>query len=278
MGERNSHEIHVLLTNGTKVHFTRREIQSFLLTPRVLAFQLIVLLLLAVVNPTLFPALPDYTSRIFYWGLCIVIYLLLAPLWVEIIYSAWSRLSSKPLPHILSSVPFLLLLTGFTHYLEHLLSGFLPPVHGPLTWIVIAQNLVIGHAFELIGAVLLYPYLRAAHDPVEQMDATSEPRFVVFNGQSIPLWSIKTVKSAEHHLIVTTEHKTAEYRAKLKDFLGQIDTHHGIQTHRSYWVAADEALELHGLAVRTKSGESVPVARGRLPMVREWFRNQEKPH
>lgn len=279
MDKRASGEIHVLLTNGKKIHFTRREIQSFLLRPRVLAFQIIVLLLLAVANPTLFPAVPDYSSRVFYWGLCIAIYLLLAPVWVDGFYTIWSKISEKPMPHLLSSAPFLLLLTCFAYFLENQFNAFLPPVHGTMSWLVVLQNIVIGHTIELIGAVWLYPTLRTAFDPgADKSEAKASPKFVVFNGQSIPLWSIKTVKSAEHYLIVSTELKTVEYRGKFKDFLGQIGEEHGIQTHRSHWVSTDEALELHGLHVKTKSGVNIPVARGRLPIVKGWFHTQEKPH
>ncbi|GGE36379.1 hypothetical protein GCM10011517_00170 [Actibacterium pelagium] len=141
------------------------------------------------------------------------------------------------------------------------------------------KNVIFAHAIEMTALVWLFPLQRSELEAtVEEKADTQTNRFIILNGKSIPLEIIRSVKSAEHYLVVTTHARTSEYRARMKDFLGQVTHEDGIQIHRSFWVAKEEALELAGAVVHTQSGEALPVSRGRHPEVKEWFGDNRKPH
>ena len=54
----------------------------------------------------------------------------------------------------------------------------------------------------------------------------------------MPLDRIVSVEAREHHLHVTLDDDSFVQRARLRDVLAQAGAASGIQTHRSWWVAA----------------------------------------
>ncbi|APZ54289.1 DNA-binding protein, LytTr [Salipiger abyssi] len=64
-------------------------------------------------------------------------------------------------------------------------------------------------------------------------------------------------------------------RARLSDIVAQTRPDDGIQPHRSWWVARGTVAGLDRESgkpvLRLTDGDAVPVARGRLPEVRDWI-------
>lgn len=282
-----SHEIRVLLTNGSVVQFTTHELHGLTRSRRTYFFTGIILIFIALSNPVLFPVLPDHAPRVFYWGVGLGVYLLVVWRWAGFAYNYWQRLFKVVPPLFLLSLPLHCGITFTMAILAEILAPIVPtrsPV-GPWTYL---QNTVIGHCAETIALIWLLPLYRrdieanASEEEaeLEEEGATTVPpaEFVVLNGKSVPLRAIQSVRSAEHYLVVKTVDMTSEYRARMKDFLEQVDELAGIQTHRSFWVSRNEAMELSGAVVKTRSGEDIPVSRGRQPAVREWFHQNGKAH
>ena len=270
-----SREIRVLLTNGKVVNFTYRELQTLLRDRNLLIVLLVVLALLAASNPTLFPSLPIYSSRIFYWGVCIILYLLLLPVWVRAVYGMYERVFPRGVPLLLSTAPLVFSLTCFGASLPHLLGEWLPERGDAISWLTYLKNWLIAHVMETIGLVRVLPAVRARN----LRSKLPEPGgFVVLNSRSLPLDSIRSVQSKGHYLIVTTHVGKVVARARMMDFLNQTSASVGIRTHRSHWVARDQVVGLSGSIIKTRNGSDIPVARGRLPDVREWCRAHNLPH
>lgn len=290
-----------MLSNGKVVQFTLHEMRGLIYGRRVLALMTFFLVVIASSSPTLFPTLPIFTSRAFYWGISMILYLLFLPLWAPFILGIWERAFGTPMPLILASSPLVVALTAFSATLHVIFGDFLPNRGHSITVVTFLMNCLIAHLIETMALAWLLPLYRAEQSrqdralprgdirhpadppaaPQPEMAPAApppEPQFVVLAGRSMPLKLIQRVQSAEHYLILTTAQKTTEVRARMKDFLEQVTDDDGIQTHRGFWVSADEAVELDGGTVRTKSGASVPVSRGRMPVVRDWFQQQGKPH
>jgi hypothetical protein len=267
-----SHEIRVLLTNGKVVNFTYRELQTLLRDGKLLTLLLIALVMLAASNPTFFPTLPVYSSRIFYWGVCIILYLLLLPVWVRTVYVMYERIFPRGVPLLLSTAPLVFALTWFGASLPDLLGEWLPERGDAITWLTYIKNWMIAHVMETVGLLRVLPAVRS-----RQADEDPEG-FVVLGGRSMPLETLKSVQSAGHYLIVSTSIGRFESRTRMSDFLNQVGEDAGIQTHRSHWVARGEVLGVSGTVVKTRSGTDIPIARGRLSTVRAWCRIHNLPH
>ncbi|AUH65817.1 hypothetical protein CX676_17995 [Paracoccus zhejiangensis] len=287
MSQNDSLKLHVVLVNGGIVHFTSRELRKLIYSRRVLILLAGFLLAIGTSDPTLFPSLPEYQSRLFYWTVSVALYLLLLPFWVDALIRFWPKISTGPLPMIGATVPLVIALTAFASAMPVIFGDLVPARGHSINWITIIKNCFIAQVIETIALVWLLPIQRLeaeksrASDPVDAnaaKPAAPAIRYVVLNGRSLPVPLIRSVRSAEHYLVVTTKTGTAEFRARMKDFLEQLEDGDGIQTHRSYWVSRAEAVEMSGSNVKTASGEIIPVSRGKLQDVRDWFRRQGKPH
>lgn len=278
-----SREIRILLSNGKVVQFTLHELRGLIYGRRVIALMAFFLLAIAVSNPTLFPAYPVVTTRAFYWGLSMVLYLIFLPYWAGFYVAFLERISGRPVPLLIATAPFVVLLTALSASLPVLFGDFLPVRSEEVVVMTFLVNCIIAHLIETVGLAWLLPLYRSEHgsEPAAISDPAAnfpDPEFVVLAGRSMPIETILRVQSAEHYLIVTTNQRTLEIRARMKDFLEQVADDDGIQTHRSFWVSYAEAHELSGMTVHTSTGGSVPVSRGRLPVVRDWFHGHGKPH
>lgn len=96
---------------------------------------------------------------------------------------------------------------------------------------------------------------------------------------AIPMENVWLVRALEHYVEFHFEQSPQRVvRARLSDFIEQVEDSQGIQTHRSWWVSAQAAkqlvtdngkrfLELH-------DGQKIPVSRGRMPDVQQWLADQ----
>lgn len=305
MSQSHSHKLHVVLANGRVVQFTMHELRSLIYGRHVLILSIALLVAIGIADPAVFPTLPDIKSRLFYWTAAIILYLLLLPYWVQFLLRLWPRVSKSPLPLMFATIPLVAGITIICAIIPAIFGDLVPPRGAPITWVTFVQNALITQLVETTTLVWLLPIQRLDNEKGRQRRRrgsasaeTEEPaapavpaepvkpatpavpaiRYVVLSGRSLPVSLIRIVRSAEHYLVVSSKNGTVEVRARMKDYLEQLSDEDGIQTHRSYWVARDEAVEMSGANVKTVSGEVIPVSRGRLPMVREWFRRRGKPH
>jgi hypothetical protein len=287
MIQNDSHKLHVVLVNGAIVQFTTRELRNLIYSRRVLILLAGFLLAIGTSDPTLFPSLPEYQSRLFYWTVSVALYLLLLPFWVEALIRFWPRISDRPLPMVGATVPLVIALTAFATAMPFIFGDLVPERGHSINWITIVKNCFIAQVIETVALVWLLPIQRLETQKSRAAEGKDAPalgpaapaiRYVVLNGRSLPVPLIRSVRSAEQYLVVTTKTGTAEFRARMKDFLEQLEDGDGIQTHRSYWVSQAEAVEMSGSNVKTASGEIIPVSRGKQQDVRDWFRRQGKPH
>ena len=147
----------------------------------------------------------------------------------------------------------------------------------------LAENLAFLCIVAEIFTLIFLRYVR----PVAQADETSdesasqamqeEPpeRHILIGAEPVPLAKLIVIEAREHHVLVTLEGATLTQRARLGDIVAQTSPDDGLQPHRSWWVARSAAVALgteNGRPVLTlRDGQTVPVARARLPEVRDWL-------
>lgn len=282
MRQSKSHEIRVLLTFGEVVHFTTHEMRDFLYGRYVCALLITFLAGVSVSDASPYPSMATVESRLVFWSVAIAVYLLVIPYWGEAVSRLYDHAFRRAIPLLLATGPLIISITIFALWTQEML-GYRSQLweRGALA-LTVGKNVVMAHLVEMIALAWLLPLyrqdVRRSQQKEAQKDAPNNRQFIVLNGRSVPLAELRHVQSAEHYLMVVGNSGTRDIRARMKDFLEQVSEDNGIQTHRSFWVAADEATELDGSVVRTRSGVEIPVSRGRMPAVREWFAHHGKAH
>ncbi|SPJ29715.1 hypothetical protein TRM7615_03236 [Falsiruegeria mediterranea M17] len=272
-------EYRVLLTNGKVVYFTFRELRAFVLSPNVLCLCAILLVVMTSGHPYLFPTLPDVTSRLFYWILGIFLYLLLILPWGERVLKMWQSRFAAPMPLVIASAPLIGMLSVLMDLMPDVFGSVVPARGESLNVLGMVRNIVVAHVCEMIAFLWLLPLSRNA-EPVADVPnvADDAAQFIRIAGRSLPLDSVRCVRNEEHYLVVKTTMGTLRLRARMNDLLMQVSDDDGIQAHRSFWVSTEEALELRGTTIMTRSGCVIPVSRYRMKAVRAWCERHGKPH
>jgi DNA-binding LytR/AlgR family response regulator len=275
MKKEDSREYRVMLTNGKVVYFTLRELQGFLRSQNVLFLLVILLGVMVWGEAQTSDGAAGYAVRALYWAASICLYMLLLPLWIAVSSHLWAKLTSTALPLIFATGPLVFALTLFGSWFPAI-PGHLAPVQGEnLLGSTFLKNLVAAHLAEMTAFLWLYPQFQLAR---LREKTSASVRFVRLNGRSLPVDSLKLVRNEEHYLIINTTMGTVRLRARMKDLLAQVALSDGIQSHRSYWVARQEVVELRGRELITQSGTKIPVSRYRLKAVQAWVSVLGKPH
>lgn len=265
-------KLRVFLITGKKYTLTIGELTKFLHSRNVLFLLCLTPFLAVSADPALFPNVPTPSTRFFYWSCCVLLYAVFSPYWVFGVFSLWSKFTTRPIPHPVSSVPLITLLTFLAHFLPALPDSFLPARETTQYLRGYLVNIGLGLGLETIGMLWLFPLYRAENIK------PSKTEFVVLNAKSIPVSSIQLVECSAHYLLVTTDLGTQKYRARMKDFLEQVTPDHGIQSHRSFWVSESEVVELSGRSIRMRSGRSIPISKSRIADVKAWMQIYGKQH
>jgi len=162
---------------------------------------------------------------------------------------------------------------GFCKALAHLLSNGRPGAFGPPDFTAI-------WIFTEVFTFLFMHYVRPmiigrarAHSPAP--NPAAEERRILIGAEPVPLDKLRVIEAQEHHVHVTLEGRTLTQRARLGDIVAQTGPDDGVQPHRSWWVASGAACSLvqdNGRPVLVlHDGRQIPVARARLPAVRQWL-------
>ncbi|MFN4155881.1 MAG: LytTR family DNA-binding domain-containing protein [Paracoccaceae bacterium] len=114
------------------------------------------------------------------------------------------------------------------------------------------------------------------HDarPVPEVIAAVLPAVTLF-GQPFARASIFLIEAEEHYVAVTLQEGTRHLlRGRIADAIAAMPPELGRQVHRSYWVATTAVAgfrpEKSGAHLILTNGQTVPVARPRIPEVRVW--------
>lgn len=280
----NSHQLHLHLLNGQVANINVGELKQFLRSRNTLILIAIVPVLISLANPRLFPTTPGISTRLFICSICAVLYTILLPYWIYGCHRLWRRTFTIPIPHPIYSIPFSVGLTAVAISIPTAPFELVTPRASSQDFIGFLRNSVFVLLIEHAAVVLLMPLFKSQvaetvspRGPTEIPDEEPCERFVKLGSQFIPVDAISQVQSSKHHLIVFTGDQERILRSSMSHFLKQVTELDGIQSHRSHWVSSDEALELAGNTIRTKSGKDIPVSRGRRETVKEWLQRQGKP-
>ncbi len=275
MKKEDSREYRVMLTNGKVVYFTLREFQTFIRSLNVLFLLAILLCVMIWGEAQTMNDAAGFAVLVLYWFGCIALYVLLLPLWIAVPCDLWAKFTSRPLPLIFATGPLVFALTVFASWFPAVPGSLVADQGNGLLGRTVLKNMIAAHLCEMTAFLWLYPQFQLARHRVR---TSAEVRFVRLNGRSLPVDSLKLVRNEEHYLIINTTMGTVRLRARMKDLLAQVALSDGIQTHRSFWVATSEVIELRGHELLTQSGARIPVSRYRLKAVQAWLSVLGKPH
>lgn len=112
--------------------------------------------------------------------------------------------------------------------------------------------------------------------PTEKVVVPDPPaRRILIGSEPVALARLRHVEAREHHVHVTLDGQSVTHRARLSDIVAQTRPEDGVQPHRSWWVARGAAARLTEEDGRpmleTVDGCRIPVARARVPTVRDWL-------
>lgn len=209
-----------------------------------------------------------------------------------ILWSTTSAARVVPIPISIIGLPAFALSTCYHRTLGEFLSGG--------AW---SQDLWPSHLFLIMTQIgfevlyLRYGLPKSFQDIADKKEAALAPlppepdaphnteaapvaKLISLPGEdAIALENVWLVRALEHYVEFHFDQSPQRVvRARLSDFIEQVEESQGIQTHRSWWVSAQAAkqlitengkrfLELH-------DGQKIPVSRGRLPDVQQWLADQ----
>lgn len=265
LGSRNDHEVRIYVSNGAVAHFTIGDVKMLYASWQMWVFVSVGFLIMSTGHPVTLPQFDSFTLRLGFWVIALLIYVLVSIPYMVLFDHVWQRWIGGPIPLIVMSPPVMLFSTWITIY--GLVVLFEPDrsVADLITWQMNLRNLFVSHVFETVAILWLIPTLRSRHE------RTAAERTIALAGRTIPMSRVLRVKAAEHYLEVYAEDGCEILRERMSTFLEQVSPEDGIQTHRSHWVARGVARTLNGAELELASGDTVPVARGRLKQVQSWM-------
>jgi len=284
------HKLRVLATNGRIFQLTVEEIKS-LLSSRLFCVPLFMFcLILALIDPLVFQNNIALPWRVLFWATNGLFVTLIWYAQFRLLAWIWTTFEINiPLPSpllIALSVTMLLLFNyGIATTVLEMPEMWEAPLWSDLLRYVLAV-LVFGTA---IATFLLPPlldrYRRAetgpeiAPQPEDTPEKVAEIKTTVsslsVNGRAVDISAVLYLKSAEHYVEVVLHDTTELIRASLRQIIGAVDPSHGVQPHRSYWVARHAIVGIN--RVRGSSflvlvdGTEVPISRHRKRDVSEWL-------
>jgi hypothetical protein len=101
------------------------------------------------------------------------------------------------------------------------------------------------------------------------------PLTVILFGQSVQTANLQLIEAEEHYVaIILKDGGRLLLRGRIADAVSVLPAHLGRRVHRSFWVAASAVAAFRadkpGAQLLLTNGTTVPVARPRLPEVRQW--------
>lgn len=132
---------------------------------------------------------------------------------------------------------------------------------------ILPFNFVLGVFFETIFFVFVKPVLaRTIVEP--KIKYKSTPREIEVSGHSFQVEKIRYLRAQDHYVDAHLDGEKTMIRARLRDFISQLDPDEGVMPHRSYWVSWREILQLelssNQPVVTLIGGERIPIAKSRV--------------
>ena len=265
LGKVYDHEVQVFVSNGSRAHFTIREMHELYTSWQMWVLVSVGFLIMATGHPVTLPQFDSFGLRLAFWLIALMVYLLLSMVYALASCRVWRALFGGPIPLIILSTPLVLTSTYLTAGGLTVLFEPGKPPFGGMTWQMNLRNVLVAHVFETAALLWLLPAQRA------RKAKETAARAITLAGKKVSLAQVDRVKAAEHYLEIYTPDGTEIIRERMATFLEQVGVEDGIQTHRSHWVARRTAQSLNGSKLTLQDGEKIPVARGRLEDVRSWL-------
>ncbi|NVO26990.1 LytTR family transcriptional regulator [Donghicola sp. C2-DW-16] len=251
-------------------------------------FFLILTLLLWISDPQDYLDYMPWESALFLWASGIAL-MVLTYTAILTVWASFPEARRIAIPILFAGLPAFVMATAYHRFVGGILSDG--------AWV---QNLWPSHFYMLLiqlafeamylryGLPKSFQDLAARRDeaepplpaPIADIPAPPEPAHssvIALPGETpIRLADILLVRAQEHYIEVHTARGEPKIiRARIADFLAQVNDDHGIQPHRSWWVSVHAAKALvtengkRFLALH--SGLKIPVSRARLGDVQSWL-------
>lgn len=128
-------------------------------------------------------------------------------------------------------------------------------------------NIVLALVFETIFFVFVQPSLEAFAELNMNRPPQSDQRNISVSGIEIQVFDINYLHVQDHYVDVVLDSGKQMIRARMRDFVLQLNENDGVMPHRSYWVAWHkiEKVEIsqNYAALTLACGQVIPIAHSR---------------
>ena len=284
------HKLPILATNGKVFLLTVEEISGILSLRRYYSPMFMFCLTLALIDPLVFQTKVILPWRIVFWSMNGLFVTLAWYAQFRFFAWLWTVLKlSTPLPSavLISFSVTALLLVNYgvaTNLLE------MPELWEGQFLTDLVRYVLVVLVFETALATFLFPLLldqyRGTKDPTDQTKQNEQkqgrspkpeakPATLVVNGKRIDVSTVLYLKSVEHYVEIVQHEMTELIRATLREIVAALEPSHGIQPHRSYWVARHAIIGVNrsdgNMFLVITDGSEVPVSRHRKREVTAWL-------
>lgn len=271
--------MHVFAINGTRIKCDWSVVHHLLTSGRMNGAIVLIALAMATFKSTIYGVETSYLGRIVFWQfgvyMTVLYWYLVARIFHAVLY--WLKIEIAIFNYLITALATVAAVYSSTTLTDLLLDITLSA--SDLAWADYFRNLVIAALVEFLIATSIWPNFWSEVAPKDTPDVLQpddpEKTKVTFKDTVIHLESLLHVRSQEHYLEFVFEQTKLLLRGALKDFVELCDHAHGIQCHRSHWVAkkAVTGRKRHkgSPVLQLSNGTNVPIARGRLADVKAWL-------
>ncbi|MEF3048853.1 LytTR family DNA-binding domain-containing protein [Pseudotabrizicola sp. L79] len=287
----------IVFVNGTQEQITWHEMRQLFWHPRFVALVMSISAIVVALRP--------YDDLINFNALRLTIFYANGVLWFLVFLVGTVYLTQRFGLTVFSMITVPLATTGAT--MIGMVSGVLLGAPFPLLsdlFLVTVFNCIFGVLGEIVLASFLLPGImrdirgQAAEPKAPTVpphvispyavapslvpETSTAPHFgnVLILGTSFALPQILAIKADEHYVqVFLTSGQTRLLRGRMSDAVAAMPETAGRLIHRSHWVAAQAVSGVQSDARSTmvvlRDGTKLPVARGRVPEIKEWIETLE---
>ncbi|MGB0900921.1 LytTR family DNA-binding domain-containing protein [Halocynthiibacter sp.] len=292
----NCREVHLFVTNGTRLRTDLSEATRFLLGKLTIGCVLGFAVFLTSFKNLKFDAEATLVFRFSYWlmcaSLCVVLWwLIMAVLSVTF----WRKWPDRALPSLAIStvVSFSIVWIAITFLILY----DVVPDYSVISYIEFVRSWIFVVGFEFCLVVFVWPayqanYKSAINSGKQQSHKQSNPEqpttasppelkpienYVVQIGDiTVDTRMLLSIQAQEHYVELRCINRSGITRLSISKAVKAVEAVDGMQVHRSWWVARRAAKQLKRedgkLVLELNSGETISVSRGRSSAVRAWMK------
>ena len=139
-----------------------------------------------------------------------------------------------------------------------------------------ALNFLVGLGIDFIFAIFILPFMAIQNRAIQ----TTSSQALTINGKDLCLKNVHFLRASGRGTIIKSDDGETNFAEKFSDVVSRLPSEEGILIHRSFWVPYAQISDFRTHDRRTVcqliSGDVLPVARSRYPLIRNELKSRKK--